>query len=221
MGFLSDSAISSVVIAGTGGFSLEVFDYVEFHASHGGPMVAGFIDPVDGATAPEGVDRPLLGTLDTFRPEPGQVVIVAIGSVAWRSAALRRLWALGVPTPAFVDDRALLSPHSTVGRGAIVCPMSIVNRCAHVGDGALINVHCSVGHGAKVGDHAILSPYAALNGNAVVGEGCFLGTRATIYPGIAIGDGCVVDSHTGVRAPAEARHLISSRGTYSVLALRG
>lgn len=220
MGFLSETAISSVVIAGTGGFSLEVFDYVAFHASNGGPPVAGFIDPRADATPPVGVDLPYLGSLDAFQPQSGQAVIVAIGSVAWRSEALRRLWARGVHTPAFVDERALLSPGATVGKGAIVCPMSIVNRGAEVGEGVLINVHCSVGHGARVGDHSILSPYAALNGNSGVGEGCFLGTRATIYPGIRIGDGCVVDSHTGVRAPAEPRHLISSRGTYSALALR-
>lgn len=220
MGFLSDTAISSVVIAGTGGFSLEVLDYVDFHASQGGPSVAGFIDPREGAASPDGVDLPFLGTLDSYQSQPGQVVIVAIGSVAWRSEALRRLWARGVHTPAFVDERALLSPGATVGTGAIVCPMSIVNRGAEVGAGVLINVHCSVGHGARVGDHSILSPYAALNGNSGIGEGCFLGTRATIYPGIRIGDGCVVDSHTGVRAPAGPRHLISSRGTYSALALR-
>lgn len=221
MGFLSERPIDSVVIVGTGGFSLEVFDYLEAHAAEGGPPVAGFADPRgEEACTPGGIDRPYLGSLASLQLRPGQAVVVAIGSVAWRESALRLLWEREAWTPAFVASQTVVSANASIGRGAFVCPMSVVNRDSRIGEGVLINVHCSVGHGAEVGDHAILSPYAALNGNAAVGAQCFLGTRATIYPGIRIGAGCIVDSHTGVRAPAEARHLISSRGQYAVHALR-
>lgn len=220
-GFLSSTPIESVVIVGTGGFSLEVFDYLDAHASAGGPPVVGFIDPRESGTCtPSGIDRPYLGSLSSFTPQPYQVAVVAIGSVLWRERAFQLLWERGVDTPAFVAQSTVVSPSALIGRGAIICPMSVVNRDASVGEGALVNVHGSVGHGAEVGAHAVLSPYAALNGNAVVGARCFLGTRATVYPGIRIGDGCVVDSHTGVRAAAEPRHMISSRGQYAVHALR-
>lgn len=221
MGFLSEHPIDSVVIVGTGGFSLEVFDYLQAHAAEGGPSVAGFADPRgEEASTPRGIDRPFLGGLASLELRQGQAVVVAIGSVAWREGALRLLWERGAHTPAFVANQTMVSPNAAIGRGAIVCPMSVINRDSRIGEGALINVHCSVGHGAEVGAHAILSPYAALNGNAFVGAQSFLGTRATIYPGVRIGAGCIVDSHTGVRAPAEARHLISSRGQYAVHALR-
>jgi sugar O-acyltransferase (sialic acid O-acetyltransferase NeuD family) len=212
--------ISSVIIAGAGGFGIEIFDYLQIEAHTGGPPVAGFIDDDTGILPPVGIDIPILGTVGDFYPQEGQVVIVAISSVKERSAVLSKLWAKGVRMPTFIAPGAIVSPSAKIGRGAIICPLSIVNRDATIGDGVVVNVHCSVGHGAFIGAFSILSPYSALNGNASVGEKCFLGTRATIYPRIAIGNRCVVDSHTGVRFPAEDRKLISSRGNYQVSELR-
>lgn len=220
MGFLGGAEVASVVIAGAGGFGLEVLDYLEEQARAGGPPVAGFIDDTPGAPLPEGAAVPHLGTIDNFRPAPGQVVVVAIGAVIGRRAVLERLWRNGVRTPPFVALSAMVSPSAVLGEGVVVCPFTIVNRNARVGAGAMINVHCTVAHGASVGAHSILSPYSTLNGDASVGEGCFLGTRATVYPRVQIGDGCIVDTHAGVRADAPARQMISSRGRYLVNRLR-
>lgn len=220
MPFLIDAPITSVVIAGAGGFGLEVFDYLQTDAAQGGPAIAGFIDDTPGLRLADNIGVPLLGDIASFRPAPGQVVVVAIGSVKGRKAVLSRLWGNGAVTPPYCAAGAILSPGAQLSRGVLVCPLSIIARDARLGEGVVVNVHCSVGHGAQVGSHSILSPYAALNGDASVGSDCFLGTRATIYPRIHIGDACIVDSHTGVRAHAGAKQMISSRGPYQVSALR-
>jgi UDP-3-O-[3-hydroxymyristoyl] glucosamine N-acyltransferase len=220
MGFRSDQQIDSVVIAGAGGFALEVFDYVSSQARHGGPAVAGFVDDSPSRALPKGIGSEHFGKIADYRPVAGQVVVVAIGSVTSRRAVLQTLWSNAVATPAFVGADVIVSPASIVGTGSIICPFSIINRNAELHDGVLVNVHCSVGHGAQVGAHSVLSPFAALNGDSAVGAGCFLGTRATIYPRIRIGDDCVVDSHCGVRANAESGQMISSRGAYVVSRIR-
>ncbi|ELA00688.1 hypothetical protein Cmtc_22000 [Cupriavidus sp. TKC] len=220
MPLIHSSPISSVVIAGAGGFGLELFDYLQEEAAKGGVPIAGFIDDTPGGKVPAGIDVPHLGGIGDFRSAAGQVVVVAIGSVKGRKLVLGKLAENGVATPAYVHGSAIVSPAAKLGSAVLICPYTIVNRDAIMDDASVANVHCSIGHGARVGAYSVLSPYAALNGDAVVGAGCFLGTRATIYPRISIGDDCIVDSHTGVRANAEARHLISSRGTYQVSALR-
>lgn len=209
--------ITSVVIAGAGGFGTEIYDYL---VADNELVVAGFIDDTPGISSPEGTNVPFLGPIDDFTPETGQVVIVAIGSVTGRQAVLSLLWKKDILTPAFVAPGALVSPSATLARGVIVCPFSIINHKATLSEGVAVNVHCSVGHGASIGAFTILSPYAALNGNATVGNKCFLGTRATIYPRVHIGDECVVDSHTGVRMDAGHKKIISSRGQYIVNELR-
>lgn len=220
MPLIHSSPISSVVIAGAGGFGLELFDYLQEEAIQGGVPVAGFIDDTPGGMVPDGIDVPHLGTIGDFRAAPGQVVVVAIGSVKGRRIVLEKLAANSIATPAYVHPSAIVSPAAKIGAAVLICPYTIVNRNAGMEEASVANVHCSIGHGARVGAFSVLSPFAALNGDAVIGTGCFLGTRATIYPRISIGDDCIVDSHTGVRMNAEARHLISSRGTYQVSALR-
>lgn len=221
MPLIHTSPISSVVIAGAGGFGIELYDYLNEEALQGGPAVAGFLVDTQWSTKiPEGIDRPYLGSIGDFRAEPGQVVVVAIGTAQGREAVLAKLAANGVSTPAYVHKSAIVSPAARLGHGAIVCPYTIVNRDAAMADGSVANVHCSVGHNATVGECSVLSPYAALNGFAAVGARCFLGTRATIYPRVRIGDDCIVDTHAGVRANAGDRQLISSRGTYQVSPLR-
>ncbi|MEJ2793811.1 acetyltransferase [Iodobacter sp. LRB] len=220
MPFISEDPIFSVVIAGAGGFGLEIFDYINEEIKNGGPAIAGFIDDTPGGKIPEGIDLPCLGTIGDFKPEPGQIVIVALGSAKGRRIVLEKLWANQVKTPAYYHSSAVLSPAAKLNRGVVVCPFSIVNRNAILDKGSVLNVHCSVGHGAFVGAYSVLSPYAALNGDAKIGSACFLGTRATIYPRVSIGDDCIVDTNTGVRSNTENKKMITSRGDYKVLNIR-
>jgi len=213
----------SVVIAGAGGFALEVADYLLAESRQGGLPVAGVLVDADHYDARHlaAIALPYLGTITDFRASDGQVVVVAVGTPQGRRAMLERLWAHHNPTPAFVHENCVISPSSTLERASIVCPFSIVNRHARLHAGSMLNVHCSVGHGAQVGAFSVLCPFSALNGDAVVGSDCFLGTRATIYPRITIGEGCMVDSHTGVRINAGDQQVISHRGSYRVNPRRG
>ncbi|KOQ66419.1 hypothetical protein J5H37_14200 [Stenotrophomonas maltophilia] len=220
MPLINDRAIDSVVIAGAGGFGMEVFDYLSADARGGGPTISGFIDDGADNPIPAQLGSTHLGAIGDYRPVEREAVVVAVGSVKGRRLILSRLWEMGVYAPPFVSANTVISPNAQFGDGVLVCPFSVINRNAVLGRGAAVNVHCSVGHGAHVGEFSILSPYAALNGDASIGDDCFLGTRATIYPRTRLGVGCIVDSHTGVRASAGDRQMVSARGTYQVIALR-
>lgn len=220
-GLLTQRSVESVVIAGAGGFGLEVYDYLLQNHLLGGPPVAGFIDDTPGLILGGDLTHPLLGSIDDYTRMECQVVVVAIGSVKGRQRVLQKLWDKGVETPAFVANMSMISPAAIVEHGVIVCPFSIVGRRARLGRGSMLNVHGSVGHSASVGEFSVLSPFAALNGDAFVGDRCFLGTRATIYPRVRLGDDSVVDTHCGVRMSApEGNAMISNRGTYQVTPLR-
>lgn len=215
---LPDGA-SSVVIAGMGGFALEVADYLnaELAAHRAGALpLAGVLADWEDQPKLDAIGLPYLGTISDFRAAPGQVIVVAVGSAEGRRSIFERLWSNGNPTPAFYHENCVISPSAHLGRGSFICPFSIVNRNARVEQGGMLNVHCSIGHGAVVGAFSVLCPFSALNGDAEVGEECFLGTRATIYPRVKIGRQCIVDSHSGVRMSVGDRQIISVRGNYLV-----
>jgi len=218
MPLVQEPAVSSIVIAGAGGLGLELYDYLQEEALHGGPAVAGFIDDVPGKV-PEGIDLPNLGPIRQFRPAPGQAVLVAIGSVQGRQDVLSWLSHTGIMVPPYVHGTALVSSSSCLGFGTLIFPFSVVSRGAKVEDGVVANVFCGIGHGVCVGACSILSPHVVLNGDSAVGPGCFLGTRATLYPGVRIGAECIVDSHTGVSSNAKDRQFITS-GTYQISSRR-
>jgi len=211
-------AVTSIVIAGSGGLGLELYDYLHEEALHGGPAVAGFIDDRPGKV-PDGVDLPNLGPIRQFRPAPHQAVLVAIGSAQARQDVLSWLTQNGVAVPPYVHRTSLLSSSSNLGVGTLIFPYAVISRDAMVEDGVVANVFCGIGHGARVGACSILSPHVVLNGNTAVGPGCFLGTRATLYPGVRIGADCVVDSHTGVSSNAKDGQFITS-GAYQITSRR-
>lgn len=207
-----------MVIAGSGGLGLELFDYLHGEAADGGPKVAGFIDDRPGAV-PDGIALPYLGPIKQFRPAPHQAVLVAIGSPAARQAVLAWMLEHGIAVPSYIHGTALVSPCSTLGVGALVLPYTVISRNAIVEDGVVANVFCGIGHGSRVGACSVLSPYAVLNGDTAIGPGCFLGTRATLYPGVKIGAECTVDSHTGVSSSTKDRQFITS-GAYQITSRR-
>lgn len=220
MPFVDQNEITSIVIAGAGGFGLEILDYLEQELHNTDISITGFIDDNPLSMQSLNLNYPYLGSIAEFKAAKKQGVLVAIGSVKARQAVLQKLWNNKVTTPSYIHPTSLISPTAQLGKAVIVCPYSIINRNTIVKDGVVINVHCSIGHGASIGNYSILSPYVALNGDSSIGDHCFLGTRATIYPRIRIGNLCIVDSHTGVRHHSEERHMISSRGTYQTSLIR-
>ncbi|CAG9177233.1 UDP-3-O-(3-hydroxymyristoyl)glucosamine N-acyltransferase [Cupriavidus laharis] len=211
-------AVSSVVIAGSGGLGLELYDYLQVEASAGAPNIAGFIDDRPGKV-PEGLDVPYLGPIMQYRSAPNQAVLVAIGSPEARQSVLSWLLQNGMMVPSYVHATAIVSPSSSMGVGALIFPFTVVSRGATVEDGVVANVFCGIGHGSRVGACSVLSPYAVLNGDSAIGSRCFLGTRATLYPGVKIGVECTVDSHTGVSSSTNDRQFITS-GAYQITSRR-
>ncbi len=220
MPIIHNKPILSVVIAGAGGFGLEVFDYLENEAEQNGFYIAGFIDDIHVETSQLGLDVSYINTIENYKPMKDQVVIVAIGSVKGRKSVFSRLWDKGVETPAYVHPCTIISSSAQLGKGVLVCPYSIIHRNVTIADGVVINLHCNLAHGASVGTYSVLSPYVAFAGDTVVGKECFFGSRSTVYPRIRIGDNCIIDSHTGVRANSGDKQMISSRSIYRMVPIR-
>ena len=217
MPLLGTKGSSDVLIVGCGGMALELYDYL---CDDDAINFRGFLDDDPQAQAPGHLNLPLLGTTANYCPSSShEAVLVGIGNAYSRSAVLKRLWARGISTPAYIARNAHVSPHASIAAGCVVAPFTVINHGSCLAPGVLVNIHCGVGHGAKVGSFSVLSPHCIINGDASIGDRCFLGTRSTIFPRTHIGSDCVVDSHTGVRRGASDKTFISDRGKYRQLRL--
>ena len=109
MPLINDRAIDSVVIAGAGGFGMEVFDYLSADARGGGPTISGFIDDGADNPIPAQLGSTHLGAIGDYRPVEREAVVVAVGSVKGRRLILSRLWEMGCTLPVRVGQHGDLS----------------------------------------------------------------------------------------------------------------
>lgn len=213
--------MSRILIAGGGGFGLELYSYLSADLAaveRSEPSVVGILnDGSDCEVLRKIPQAQYFGSIQDYQPQPGDAVTIAIGSAPARRKIAELLRARGAYWLTYIHPTALVADSATIGEGVIICPYSIVNAGAHIEENVAVNVFCSVGHGARIGAHSVLSPYCSLSGDSVLGEGGFMGTRATLFPKVVLGSNCVVDAHSPVKQSAPDRKMISTRGQYLVL----
>jgi UDP-3-O-[3-hydroxymyristoyl] glucosamine N-acyltransferase len=88
--------------------------------------------------------------------------------------------ALPPPAPG-VDDTAVVGQGVTIGEGASVGPLAVLEVGVSLGPRARIGAGCFIGRGAAIGPETILHP------NVTVGWGCTLGARCIVHSGAVIG----------------------------------
>ncbi len=210
--------MTRIVIAGGGGFGLELHGYIAADIVAGrlpGCVLAGLLDDGESCQVSRKLpELPHLGSLQEYQACPNEAVVIAVGQPESRQKMARVLYERGARLLTYVHYSAWLAASASLEDGIVICPNSLVNAGAVVERNVLINVFCSVGHGAWVGEHSVLSPYCSVSGDAQLGGCCFMGTRATILPKVNLGRNCIVDAHTAVKKSMPDNKIVSARGRY-------
>jgi sugar O-acyltransferase (sialic acid O-acetyltransferase NeuD family) len=208
-----------IVLAGAGGFALEVEQYIIDCAaagrglfdSDGSPVTAGDLVALDSKGADRSADfrTTSLTILDTDSgPRSDVHFLIAIGQPDLRRSVWLRLRERGARFATLVHPTAYVAGSSRVGRGCIVCPFGFVGVLADVGPNVALNVHCSIGHDAVVGDHSVLSPFACVGGESVLGAACLLGPACVVAPKKTIGAYSRISAGAAVYDDFGAGHLL-------------
>ncbi len=221
-----------IVLAGAGGFALEVEQYIVDCTSagrglfddQGTPVAAADLVGVNYDRAERTADfqtqpLPVMDLDASSRPDVH--VLVAIGQPELRRVVWHQLRGRGANFATLVHPSAYVAGSSRIEAGVIVCPFGFVGVAAKVGANVAINAHCSVGHDAIIGDHSVLSPFACIGGEAVLGDCCLLGPTCVVAPKKAVGAftrisaGAVVyddfgPGHLLVGNPAKGRQLFAA-----------
>ncbi len=143
-----------------------------------GREVIGFIDdyaPGDG----------VLGTyaevLVKYPPSQFDLAI-AIGykNLAARWSVYQKVVAAGYQTPAFIHDRAYVSPHSHIRPGAMIMAGAIVDVFSTIQELCVLWPGVVVNHDSVIGANTFLSPNATVCGYTEVGHSCFVGAGAVV-----------------------------------------
>ena len=181
------------IIVGAGGFGRELINWVgDCHSAGRLPPIAGLLD--DDPSAMEGFPYSVgvLGTTADFVPQPGDRLVMAIGTPAIKQRVADLLAIRGGVFATPIHPTAVVAGSAKVGEGSILCPLSLVSADAEVGRFCSINALSSIGHDVRLGDYSTLSAHVDLTGAVSVGRNVMIGTGAKVLPRVKIGEGATI-----------------------------
>jgi len=201
----------NIIIVGAGGLGKEVYSYLIDDISKGfiSDTIKGFIDDNDEQIF--SINNLYLGKIKEYMFSKNDYAIVAIANVDIRNKIITYLQNKEINFYKFIHSSVFISKDSSVGKGTIVCPNSIIQANSKIGENCIINIFSSVGHDSVVGNFCVFSPYTTLNGNVQVGNSLFTGTRVTILLGSFVGNNCIISASTTVKGLVKDNFMVKDK----------
>lgn len=176
-------------IIGAGGFAAELYTWLEADNLHEG--ISAFVTETAYAGSHD-VGFTKLPVLTLAEVPRNQEYYLGISDPILKRKFFEQLSAIGWNALQFISKNAIVSVHSHIGQGAVICPFTTISPLSVLGKLTTINCHSGVGHHARIGDFSTLLGQNSVNGHAVVGDYCTLGSGAQILPRCKIGNGSTV-----------------------------
>lgn len=194
-----------IVFIGAGGYAKSVLDSLDLSIYE----FYGFIDNFK----PKGTTHlgyPILAkTIDEFKERDDYSFFISIGNNAYRLEKFIKLEEYQCDIINVVDNTAIVSSNSTLGKGVFVGKLAIVNSGVTVGNNVIINTKSLVEHGCNIGNHSNISTNSTLNGDVIVEDYCFIGSSSVITGQLRIGEGSVVGAGAVVIRNVKPRTVVA------------
>lgn len=189
-----------LVIMGAGGFGREVHAWLLDAIKNGSCKptrdtvweIAGFIDDVSNAPDVFPGLPPILSKIDDYIPLPNTYIVCAVANPGAKKLLTDKLLSKGAEFFTLIHSNVVIGTNVVIGKGAVICPFTVLSTDLVVGDFVTINSGCTVGHDTSIGDYCTLSGHCDITGGVKLQEGAFLGSHAVIVPNVVVGEHAVV-----------------------------
>lgn len=192
------------VLLGGGGLAIEIAEYMISE----GYRLCGYYDPhedVDSSAV-----MPYLGD-ERHEFSRNVYYIIGAGLIPLRMKMISFIETHGLEVGTFISKCAYVSSLAKIGKGAVICPFSVVSGNPNVGNYILMNSMSNIAHHAIIGDNVVIGPGARVNGHCVLGNNVTLGANAALIPGTSIANDAEIGILTYPRRKVRQKKLILSR----------
>jgi sugar O-acyltransferase (sialic acid O-acetyltransferase NeuD family) len=117
---------------------------------------------------------------------------VAIGELFARQKIFKKLLDHKCFLATLIDPNAVVSPHSLIGHGSIICPFVMIGPNVEIKACCLINVNSVIGHDIKIDENTIISASVSIGGSAKIGKNVYIGMGAIVKELLTIGDNSIL-----------------------------
>lgn len=187
-----------LIIIGARGFGREVFGMIhtttEFQ--RGDYDIKGFLDDkkdaLDGYSCAYGEYPPILGPVEDYQPEAGDVFFCALGDAKWRRIYAEKMLRKGGEFITLISPLAIVSPAAKIGQGCFIGPWDTISNNVEIGPFTMIHSFTTLGHDVRIGSNCSIEAYVFFGGYSQMGDGSTMHVRSAIIPHKRIGKNTTV-----------------------------
>jgi sugar O-acyltransferase (sialic acid O-acetyltransferase NeuD family) len=178
-----------LIIISAGRLGREVFTWaVQAIAAGASYRIKGFLDNRANALAGYDYEVGILGDVDSYEIQEGDVFIGAIGDPRDKIKYYTPIIEKGGRFVNVIHPLANIGRNARLGTGIVLPPFTALTSDVTIGDHVAIGTFSNVGHDAVIGNWCQISSHCGINGRAALGDGVFLGSHACVIPGVTVGD---------------------------------
>lgn len=188
-----------LIIIGAGGYGREMFGAAREAVGFGTAFdIRGFLDARADALNGFAGYPPVIGSPETYVPEPDDVFITALGDIASRRACAARIEARGGTFVSIVHRTASLGPNVVVGAGTFIAHNVVLTADVRVGRHAAVFHNTSIGHDTTLGDFSHVYAQCSVGGVVRIADGARIYPGSVIVPRRTVGENAVVGAGSTV-----------------------
>ena len=154
--------------------------------------VKGFIDDdLNSLDGFEGYPR-VLGTIDGYKIEDGDVFICSIGNTKTKKMVCEKLKARGAQFFTLIHKTAIVRQNAKIGDGCIIADFASVGADCTIGESSLIQTFSIAAHDCKIGNYVRIDTHSTCVGGVIVEDTATIHTTAVVNHKVIVGEGATV-----------------------------
>jgi len=120
------------------------------------------------------------------------LIYVPISSPSIRKKIFLQLQEDQLIPSTFVHRTVQVGLNTTIGKGCIIQPNSIISNNVILGDGIFINCNANIGHDVAIQEFSTIYTSVNIGGHVKIGESVEIGTGSILIPGVKITDDTII-----------------------------
>lgn len=185
--------MKNLIIVGGGGMGRSVYCIAKGSIGFEEEFtVKGFIDDdLNSLDGFEGYPR-VLGTIDGYKIEDGDVFICSIGNTKTKKMVCEKLKARGAQFFTLIHKTAIVRQNAKIGDGCIIADFASVGADCTIGESSLIQTFSIAAHDCKIGNYVRIDTHSTCVGGVIVEDTATIHTTAVVNHKVIVGEGATV-----------------------------
>lgn len=183
--------MKNLIIVGTGGFAIEMYEHVHNSIGYGENFVfKGFIEgniPCD-YNKYKNLPGQVLGNCIEYNIQEDDIFVLSIADPIIKENVVKILLAKNAEFINIIHKTVIVSKHAKLGKGIFLGPFASITGDAILGNFVMFNAYSVISHGCIIGDFSSVMGHVGINGNVLVGHHTFWGSGSRALPGSKIGN---------------------------------